>query len=217
MRTSRLLSVVVVCLSVHFSDVVAASVPMSLTSSPAPVEVVEYFWYGCPHCYHLEPGLRKLLRAHAGDVMFRRVPVDVSFLMRAHQRMFYALTQLGREQDLTPLVQRAIVVDHTLLLTESGQADFFRGHGIAEADYRRAYESAAVTTACADADRRARADNVAHVPMLVIAGRYVASPERAVLDARARGMPDPDEAGAIAETLKRATTSIANAEATQVR
>jgi thiol:disulfide interchange protein DsbA len=185
------------------------SVACRAAAAPTPavhasVEVVEYFWYGCPHCYRLEPGLEDLLRHRGTQIHFRRVPLNVSFLMRAHQRMFYTLSLLGREQELTPIAQKAIATKQSLLLTESGQAEFFAAYGIRDSDYRKTYESAAVSAACAAADREAREANVEHVPTLVVDGKYVASPERVVLAARAAGQRDPNEDDAMRQTLANA-------------
>ena len=65
-------------------------------NDPARIDVVEFFWYGCPHCYVFEPVIEHWGRAQAAaDVNFRRVHVQFQANMKAHQRMFFALEALG--------------------------------------------------------------------------------------------------------------------------
>ena len=72
------------------------------TSSPGKIEVLEFLWYACPHCYHLEPHVNKWRAGLAADVVFKKV--HVAFRGDTHQKIFYTLEALGLLEKLTPKV-----------------------------------------------------------------------------------------------------------------
>jgi thiol:disulfide interchange protein DsbA len=178
----RRLSFVAACLLASLVAPAAIAQPTRAT-----VEITEYFWYGCPHCARLEPKLQDMLARRGRANRFTRIPLNRNVFMAAHQRMFFALGRIGREHDLTPAVQDAIVSGHALLLTESSQAEFLSSHGVSESSYRAAYEAQSVSEACANADRAAHRLGIEHVPVLVIDGSKSVSPEAIVKAMAAKG------------------------------
>jgi thiol:disulfide interchange protein DsbA len=73
----------------------ASPAPVSLPSPDKKVDVVEFFWYGCPHCNTVEPLLDNWSKRLAPDVSFRKVHVGFGQIHQVHQRLFYALDEMG--------------------------------------------------------------------------------------------------------------------------
>ena len=71
------------------------SKPAPVSAPTGKIEVVEFFWYGCPHCNALEPALEAWVRRLPTDVAFRRVPVAFSATHETHQKLYYALEAMG--------------------------------------------------------------------------------------------------------------------------
>jgi thiol:disulfide interchange protein DsbA len=86
---------------VAVSGAAVAAEPFKLLNPAQPVEtkgkveVIEFYWYGCPHCYHLEPKLSAWLAKLPKDVAFRRIPAVWNPRMEAHAKLFHALESLG--------------------------------------------------------------------------------------------------------------------------
>lgn len=145
--------------------------------APDKVEVVEAFWYGCPHCYALDPYLENWKTKKPPYVQFTRLHVTWGPVHRAHARLFYTLEALGRS-DLNAAVFREIHVNHDMLAsndpieTEQMQMQFARRNGISEEDFRKAYNSFAVETNLQRAEQLTRRYRVEAVPMIVINGKY---------------------------------------------
>jgi len=68
-----------------------------LPGTPGKIEVVEFFWYGCPHCFAFEPAIEAWTKNLPTDVVFRKAHVAFRANVKIHQRMFYALEALGKE------------------------------------------------------------------------------------------------------------------------
>ena len=68
--------------------------------SDGKIEVIEFFWYGCPHCYQFEPMLETWIKKLPPDVNFRRVPVAFREPFVEHQKIFYTLEALGQLEEL---------------------------------------------------------------------------------------------------------------------
>jgi thiol:disulfide interchange protein DsbA len=147
---------------------------------PGKVEVVEVFWYGCPHCFALEPYLESWLKNKAAYVQFVRVPVMWGEVHRAHARLFYTLQALGKLDELHTKVFDQIHQQRDPLFvpgddkaTLQAQLRFAKANGISEADFVTAYNSFGVQTNLQKADDLTRRDRIEGVPTIVINGRYV--------------------------------------------
>ncbi|HEY8507762.1 MAG TPA: thiol:disulfide interchange protein DsbA/DsbL, partial [Steroidobacteraceae bacterium] len=149
----------------------------SASGQQAKPEVVEFFWYGCPHCYHLEGPLAEWLRRKPADVHFRKVPVGYRPQSRAHAHLFYTLAALGRS-DLddevfdTIHVQKNKLVDPDEARTRELQRAFAVAHGIDGAAFDRAYDSADVKAKVDAATDLAKQRRVEGVPTIVVNGIY---------------------------------------------
>lgn len=148
--------------------------------APDKVEVVEVFWYACPHCYALEPFLENWKSKKAPYIQFVQVPVMWGPLHRAHAKLFYTLQALGKEEELHNAVMREIQTNHNMLASndpiesEQLQMEFARRNGIKEEDFRKAYESFAVETNLQRAEQLTRRYQISGVPTFVINGKYTA-------------------------------------------
>jgi thiol:disulfide interchange protein DsbA len=149
-------------------------------SAPGKVEVVEVFWYACPHCYALDPYLESWRKSKPAYIDFRRVPVTWQDVHRSHARLFYALDALGKEDALHNDVFAEMHDLKNLMYTQGNEAAtmaaqlaFVRAHGISDADFTNAYNSFTVQTDLAKADDLVHRYKVDGVPLIVINGKYV--------------------------------------------
>ena len=157
--------------------VVSPSQPTGV--APGKVEVIEFFWYGCPHCFALEPAVGSWLKNKPPSIEFVRVPVTWDEVHRAHARLFYTIKGLGKGDELHGKAFAEIHVNHQPLYapgdplqTQREQLQFARDNGIGEADFTKAYTDFGVQTALARADDLVRRYRIDAVPTIVIAGKY---------------------------------------------
>ncbi|MFN8838983.1 MAG: thiol:disulfide interchange protein DsbA/DsbL [Burkholderiales bacterium] len=153
-----------------------AETPQPTRAAPGRIEVVELFWYGCPHCNAMEPGLVAWARALPPDVAFRKVHLGLGPRWVPHQRLFCALERVGRDASLDARVFRAIHVDGRALGTRDEAAEVVAASGVDRGAFVDAWESDAVREAMREADAFAAALGVQGVPTLVVDGRLVTSP-----------------------------------------
>jgi thiol:disulfide interchange protein DsbA len=157
--------------------VVSPSQPTGV--APGKVEVIEFFWYGCPHCFALDPAIGSWLQNKPPSIEFVRVPVTWDEVHRAHARLFYTLKGLGKGDELHEKVFAEIHVNHQPLYapgdplqTQREQLQFAKDNGISEADFTKASTDFGVQTALARADDLVRRYRIDAVPTFVIAGKY---------------------------------------------
>jgi protein dithiol oxidoreductase (disulfide-forming) len=165
----------------HYTPLVPAQ-PTSVSAGE--VEVVEVFWYGCPHCYALEPYLESWDKKNADYIKLVKVPVIWSPGHRAHARLYYALEALGR-RDLHKKVFQTIHDQRNMLMANSEQETqrlhlaFARANGLDEKQFLGAYNSFSVNSNLQRAERLTNSYRVASVPIMVVAGKYVTDIEKA--------------------------------------
>jgi protein dithiol oxidoreductase (disulfide-forming) len=146
---------------------------------PGKIEVIEFFWYGCPHCAVLEPYIQNWLKDKPPYIEFVRIPVMFGEVHRAHARLFYTLQALGKVDELNAKVFDQIHQQRDPLYapdddkgTLQDQLHFAKANGISEADFMSAYNSFAVQANLQKADDLMRRDRIEGVPSIVIAGKY---------------------------------------------
>ena len=140
------------------------------------IEVIEFFWYGCPHCNAFEPALEPWIKQLPADVAFRRAPVAFSqepFV--AHQRIFYALEALGQVAAMHRKVFYAIHSDRQRLDKPADISAFMAKNGLDAAKFMEAFDSFAVQTKSRQAAQLSAAYKIDGVPALGIQGRYFTS------------------------------------------
>ncbi len=147
--------------------------PTQPTSSPPDkVEVAEIFWYGCPHCYALDPSLKNWVASKPEYVSFVRVPVAWSDVAKTHARAFYTAEALGKIGAMHDALFREIQDNHDSLDTEDKLRAFFGTFGVDAATFQAAYESAEVQAKLQRADELGRRYRIASVPTIVVNGKY---------------------------------------------
>jgi thiol:disulfide interchange protein DsbA len=146
---------------------------------PGKVEVIEMFWYACPHCYVLDPYIESWRKNKPAYVDFVRVPVMWGEVHRAHARLFYTLQALGKLEELHAKVfdlihqqQDPLYVAGDDKATQQDQLRFAKANGISESDFLNAYNSFGVQSNLRKADDLMRRDRIDSVPTIVIAGKY---------------------------------------------
>ncbi|QWD72325.1 thiol:disulfide interchange protein DsbA/DsbL [Polynucleobacter sp. UB-Raua-W9] len=154
------------------------------------VEVIEFFWYGCPHCYDFEPELTSWMKRQPKDVTFRRVPVAFRDDFMPHSQLFYALEALGKGDALNEKVMYAMHKENKRLLTESEIADWVASQGIDRNTFLATYRSFAVASKARAAKQLAEAYRIDGVPTIVMQGKYVTSPSIAGTKAKAIAVMD---------------------------
>jgi thiol:disulfide interchange protein DsbA len=157
--------------------------PPQPTDSGKKVEVVEFFWYGCPHCYHLEPALKAWLKKKPADVEFKPIPGTFgSPSWEPLTRTYYALDAMGvaskyhdalftaihEEKDAAK--QRALVNDSRAI------ADFLASKGVDKQKFLDAYNSFAVNSKAKRSEDLTRSYDVPGTPAFGIDGKYLTSP-----------------------------------------
>ena len=143
------------------------------------VEVVEFFWYACPHCNAFEPKLEAWVKKIPADVAFRRVPVAFRDDMVPQQRLFYALEAMGKLEDVHRKVFHAIHVEKQALNREDLITAWVDKQGVDKAKFAELYNSFAVSTKARKATQLQDAYRIEGVPSLGIAGRYLTSGDMA--------------------------------------
>ena len=140
------------------------------------VEVVEFFWYGCPHCNDFEPMLEAWVKKLPADVVFRRVPVAFrEEPFGSHQRLYYALEAMGQVEAVHRKVFYAIHVERQRLDKAPDIAAFMGKNGVDGAKFLEVFNSFAVQTKARQARQLSEAYKIDGVPALGVQGRYYTS------------------------------------------
>ena len=143
------------------------------------VEVIEFFWYGCDHCYRLEPAVHSWLEKKPADVEFRRIPAGGSERWNAMTRLYYSLEALGQIDKLHLRIFDAIHKEGVRLDQPQARDRWLAANGIAPARYAEMEKSFAVQAKTQRAIDLTRAYRIDGVPTLAVGGKYVTSPGRA--------------------------------------
>jgi protein dithiol oxidoreductase (disulfide-forming) len=146
------------------------------------VEVLEFFWYACPHCYSLEPTVAAWLKIKPAYVSFSRVPVLWNEGHRSLARLFYTLDSMGKLNEAHSEVFKEIQVNGDPLIgpdpnngaaAERVQLAFIKKLGISDADFEKEYHGFNVETAMQRADQLVQRYRVTAVPTFVVNGKYI--------------------------------------------
>lgn len=146
--------------------------------SKGKVDVVEFFWYRCPHCYSLEPTLEAWVKKLPADVHFRRVPAVLSDNWAIDARIFYAFEALGVLDRVHRAFFDAIHKDRLVITNETAMTEWLTKQGIDRKKFDAAYSSFGVQTQVKRAAQQSAAYQLDGVPMLAVQGRYTVSGEQ---------------------------------------
>jgi protein dithiol oxidoreductase (disulfide-forming) len=140
------------------------------------IEVVEFFSWGCPHCYEFNPMLSRWVAALPKDVAFKRVPVGLGHPeWEALAKAYYALQSTGDVGRLDSQIFEDIHRNHVWLYDERSITAWVAKHGVNVAKFTEAFRSFGVNTSAGQAEQKAEDYKIPGVPTLAISGKYIVS------------------------------------------
>jgi protein dithiol oxidoreductase (disulfide-forming) len=144
------------------------------------IEVVEFFSWGCPHCYEFYPMLAHWTATLPKDVSFKRVPVGLGHPeWEALARAYYALQSTGDVDRLNSQIFEDIHKNHVWLYDEQSITVWVGKHGVDVSKFTAAFRSFGVNTTVGQAEQKSMDYRVPGVPALVIAEKYLVSGDQA--------------------------------------
>lgn len=155
-------------------DYTVLPTPLS-TESEQHIEVIEFFWYGCPHCNDLHPYLENWLKNKPADVKFRYVPAIFRSNWMPAAKTFYAMESLGITPKLHEKIYHAIHRDKIDLSKEKVLFDWIEKQGIERDKFVNAYNSFTVQNQANRSAQMIRQYKITGVPALVVDGKYLTS------------------------------------------
>ena len=187
MSAKKALSIFATCvaLTANAAWAQATGAPYALLQPPQPtdsagkVEVIEFFWYGCPHCYNLEPAVNAWLKSAPKDVVFKRVPAIPSDQWGEMAKVFYTLEAMGLLDQYHQKVFDAMHQEKLELHKKPVREQWLAKNGIDVAKYNEAEKSFSVDTKMKRAKQLTYAYKVDGVPRLIVNGKYYTGPEHA--------------------------------------
>ncbi|MGZ0714572.1 thiol:disulfide interchange protein DsbA [Pseudomonas palleroniana] len=144
-------------------------VPVSV---PGKIEVVELFWYGCPHCYAFEPTINPWVEKLPSDVNFKRLPAMFGGPWDAHGQLFLTLEAMGVEHKVHNAVFEAIQKQGKRLTKPEEMADFVATQGVDKDKFLATFNSFAIQGQIKQAKELAQKYGVQGVPTLIVNGKY---------------------------------------------
>ncbi|MDN5869445.1 MAG: thiol:disulfide interchange protein DsbA/DsbL [Nitrococcus sp.] len=154
--------------------------PSQPTTSEDQIEVIEFFSYGCSHCFEFRPMLHGWLEQAGDDIELKRVPVTFgrqSWALLA--KAYYAAQALGVIEQIDKPLFEAIHVDGRQFSNEQELADFFAQHGVDRQAALNAFDSFAVEVNLRRAERMVHSYGVRATPSMAVAGKYLVDPSAA--------------------------------------
>lgn len=140
---------------------------------PGKIEVREFFWYGCPHCFTLEPHMQAWLKQMPKDVRFVRTPASMNPLWEQGARAYYVSEALGVRQKTHLPLFHAIHANRQNILEQASFAKFFTQFGIPEAKFNSTYKSFPISSKIAQSQDLAKRYQLTGVPAVTVNGKYV--------------------------------------------
>jgi thiol:disulfide interchange protein DsbA len=163
------------------------------------VEVTEFFWYSCPHCFAFEPALEGWVKSQGDKIVFKRVPVGFKISFVPQQKLYYALEAMGKLDELHKKVFEAIHLQRQRLDTEAQIVDFIAAQGVDKAKFLAVFNSFAVQSKVGRIPKMQQDYGIDSVPMVAIGGRFVTAPH--MVGAQMRSAPDIEMRSATLEVM----------------
>lgn len=154
------------------TDYLVLDKPVATDAAAGKVEVIEFFWYACPHCFAFEPALTAWVKKLPKNVAFRRVPVVFQDSFIPPQKLYYTLEAMGQLEAQHEKVFNAIHVERQKLDKDNLVIDWAVKQGLDKAKFVETYNSFAVATKARKAAQLQEAYKVAGVPAMGVAGRF---------------------------------------------
>jgi thiol:disulfide interchange protein DsbA len=157
-------------------DVIA---PVVRTADPDKIEVAEFFWYGCGHCYSFEPALQQWKKTLADDVAFVGIPAIWNEKMALHAAAYYTAETLGVLDTMHDVIFQAMNVDRKRLATQAEIEALFTANGVSAEDFNKTFKSFGVSSQVRQAGSLAKAAKITGTPALMVDGKYHVSARKA--------------------------------------
>jgi thiol:disulfide interchange protein DsbA len=142
------------------------------TSTGDKIEVVELFWYGCPHCSELEPQVQAWLKRKPEDVELVRMPAIVSPRWELLAQAYYTAELLDITAKIHPALFEAIHKKHMKINDEAALQAFFVDQGVSADDFKKTFNSFAVAVKMNNARQMTRRYKITGVPTIIVNGKY---------------------------------------------
>nr|WP_060986248.1 thiol:disulfide interchange protein DsbA/DsbL [uncultured Acidovorax sp.] len=146
--------------------------PVAPDAPAGKVDVIEFFWYSCPHCNAFEPTLDAWVKAAPKDLSIRRVPVAFNASFVPQQKLFYTLEGMGKLEALHAKVFRAIHVEKAKLAKDDEILAWVNQQGVDVAKFKEVYGSFSVANQVRRASQLQDSYGVEGVPSMGVAGKY---------------------------------------------
>tara|TARA_B100001059_G_C17784451_1_gene556228 strand:- start:868 stop:1479 length:612 start_codon:yes stop_codon:yes gene_type:complete len=137
--------------------------------------VYEFFWYGCPHCYNLEPTMERIEADLDKDTKVVKLPVALRDSWIAHAKLYYALEQMNQIDKVHNLIFEEIHLENNRLNTEQQMIDFLGKHGIDTNEFIEKYNSFGTEARIKKASNLAKKYQINSVPTIIVNGKYLTS------------------------------------------
>ncbi len=180
MRLFRQLFVVVALLCATYAQAeVVAGRDYKVMNSPMPtssgkkVEVLEFFFYGCPHCYHLHPYISAWEKKMPKDVTLEYVPVIFNDSWEPMAHTYYALEAMGKIKDLHDALFEAWNVQNIDLSDEARITEFVAKHGVDRSKFDAGYNSFAISSKIARSNQLVQSYGIRGTPTIAVDGKYI--------------------------------------------
>lgn len=143
------------------------------TDTGEKIEVLEFFWYGCPHCYSFEPFINAWKKTKPANVEFVRVPATFRPDWEVQAKAYYALSVMGVIEDVHGKIFDAIHKSRKRLTTAEAMANFVEKNGVDKKQFMKEYNSFAVDTMVRKAKRKQKDYQIQGVPSVAVNGKYL--------------------------------------------
>ena len=146
--------------------------PPQRTSNPGKVEVLDVFWFGCPHCFHFLPNLEAYRATNPEGVEFKRMPAIFRPIWELHARAYYTGELLGVADDLHHAVFSAMHKDNLTLDTREAVMDFYVKNGVDNSAFEKTYDSFAVESLVRKSRVMQGRYGISGTPTVIVNGKY---------------------------------------------
>ena len=153
-------------------DYIKLGKPASVSAPAGKVEVIEFFWYSCPHCNAFEPQFEAWAKSQPADVVVQRVPVAFNASFVPQQKLYFTLEGMNLLPQLHAKVFRTIHVERNLLKTDDAIFEWVGKQGVDLAKFKTVYNSFTVNNQVRKASQLQNEYDVEGVPAMGVAGRY---------------------------------------------
>ena len=137
--------------------------------------IYEFFWYGCPHCFNLEPTMDRIEADLDKDAKVVKVPVALRDSWLPHAKLYYSLSQMDVIDNIHNLIFEEIHIENNRLDNEDVMAQFLGKNGIDTKEFREKYSSYGTEARIKKASNLARKYQINSVPTIVVNGKYLTS------------------------------------------